>query len=216
MRAFSRWFCYLLATTIAVIIAYFWLDRPLALLMHQTVRHPAYEILALPTRIPDPLVPLAALVVIVVGLRALIVGRLLKYEIAAMLCGVSIIVGETIKNGLKYIFGRTWPETWIDNNPSFIHDGAYGFHFMHGGSGYRSFPSGHMTATCALIAVLWMHYPQLKQLYVIAGLTVGLALIATNFHFLSDVVAGTFVGISTGWMIIAIWSSSAAANHHRK
>jgi membrane-associated phospholipid phosphatase len=168
----------------------------------------------LPTRIPDPLVPLAALVVIVVGLRTLIVARLLKYEIAAVLCSVSVIVGETIKSELKYIFGRTWPETWIDNNPSFIHDGAYGFHFMHGGLGYRSFPSGHMTATWALIAVLWVHYPQLKPLYLIAGLTVGLTLVATNFHFLSDVIAGAFVGVSTGWMITAIWSASAAVNRY--
>jgi membrane-associated phospholipid phosphatase len=216
MRAFSSWIYYLIATTITVIIAYLWLDRPLALLMHQTVRHHAYEILTLPTRIPDPLVPLATLVVIAVGLRAVIVARLLKYEITAMLCGVSVIVGETIKNELKYIFGRTWPETWIDNNPSFIHDGVYGFHFMHGGSGYRSFPSGHMTAICALIAVLWIHYPQLKPHYVIAGLTVGLALIATNFHFLSDVVAGTFVGVSSGWMITAIWSAGGAVNRQPK
>ena len=28
---------------------------------------------------------------------------------------------------MKYAFGRLWPETWVDNNPSWIHDGAYGF-----------------------------------------------------------------------------------------
>ena len=65
-------------------------------------------------------------------------------------------MAETIKNGLKFVFGRTWPETWVNNNPSFIRDGVYGFNWFHGGAGYASFPSGHMSVTCALAAVLWI------------------------------------------------------------
>ena len=53
------------------------------------------------------------------------------------------------------MFGRTWPETWTHNNPSLIHDGAYGFNWFHGGPGYELFPSGHMAAICAVISVLW-------------------------------------------------------------
>ncbi len=81
------------------------------------------------------------------------------------------------------MFGRTWPETWIDNNPSFIRDGAYGFHWFHGGGGYKSFPSGHMAATCAVLAVLWICYPRFKPLYLLAGLAVAAGLDRRQFPF---------------------------------
>ncbi len=57
-----------------------------------------------------------------------------------------------------YVFGRDWPETWIDNNPSLIRDGAYGFHPFHGNSAYGSFPSGHTARTLAVAAVVWIAY----------------------------------------------------------
>ena len=85
--------------------------------------------------------------------------------ISGALASTSVIVAETIKGGLKYIFGRLWPDTWVQNNPSFIHDGAYGFNFFHGGPGYASFPSGHTTVTCALISVLWILYPYWRPFY---------------------------------------------------
>jgi hypothetical protein len=39
-------------------------------------------------------------------------------------------------------------------NPSFIRDGDYRFHWFAGGGVYDSFPSGHMTATCAFLSVI--------------------------------------------------------------
>ena len=112
-----------------------------------------------------------------------------------------------IKDQLKFIFGRTWPETWVQDNPSFIRDGVYGFHFMHGGGGYQSFPSGHMAATCAVISVLWVWYPRSRWLGAFAAIAVGAGLVGANYHFLSDVIAGAFVGISTGWLANAIWNA---------
>lgn len=98
-----------------------------------------------------------------------------------------------------------WPETWVANNPSFIQDDAYGFNLFHGGQGFASFPSGHTAATCALISVLWILYPRLRPHYALAVLAVAIGLISANYHFLSDVIAGGFVGTSTGWMTIALW-----------
>jgi len=36
---------------------------------------------------------------------------------------------------------------------------------------------------------------------------VGIGLIGANFHFLSDVIAGRFVGISSGWMLTSLWKA---------
>ena len=118
---------------------------------------------------------------------------------------MSVIVAEATKAQLKFVFGRTWPKTWINNNPSFLHDGIYGFNFFHGGPEYASFPSGHMAVTCAVISVLWVYYPTSRILYVVATLAVACGLIGANYHFLSDVIAGCFVGISTGWITMSLW-----------
>ena len=81
---------------------------------------------------------------------------------------------------------------------------------MHGGSAYQSFPSGHMAATCTVITVLWIRYPRFRQIYLIVGLIVGAALVGGNYHFLSDVIAGTFVGLSSGWFATVVWDTRAA------
>ena len=122
-------------------------------------------------------------------------------------CWAEAVVASAIKNQLKIAFGRTWPETWVRNNPSLIHDGAYGFHPFTTGPGYESFPSGHTTAVVAVMSVLWICYPRLRILYAAIGAAVVIGLIGANFHFLSDCIAGAFIGASTGWITVALWES---------
>jgi membrane-associated phospholipid phosphatase len=205
MTAIQRWLLALLLTAGAVVVCYLWLDRPLALLAHA---HSAQrEAFAGITHIPDPLLPLAAVAFVALGLWGLAGRPLSKRAEAGVLCSVSLIVAETIKGGLKFGFGRLWPDTWVQNNPSFIHDGAYGFNPFHGGPSYASFPSGHTAVTCAVISVLWIIYPRLRALYALVVLAVAVGLIGANYHFLSDVIAGGFVGTSTGWMTVALWQA---------
>ena len=148
--------------------------------------------------ISNPLIPISVVVFVILGFLAFIGRPFSKRETAAFLCSISIIVAATIKDELKFVFGRTWPDTWTNDNPSFLRDGVYGFNFMHGGTTYQSFPSGHMAAVCAAAAVLWILYPRLRWVWLLAALTVGTLLVVGNYHFLSDVIAGAFVGISTG------------------
>jgi membrane-associated phospholipid phosphatase len=205
VRTLLLWFRSLFWVSIAVIVAYLWLDRPIALLAHNHFRQQSQDIFASVGNLPNPVVVLADAVFVVIGLLSLFGRQLSKHEAAALLGSTSVIFAATIKDQLKFVFGRTGPESWIPHEPSFIRDQVYGFHFMHGGNGYYSFPSGHMAVACAVIAVLWIWYPQLRWLYTIVGLVVAVGLVAANFHFVSDVIAGAFVGISTGWMVTAIW-----------
>jgi membrane-associated phospholipid phosphatase len=205
MTALQRWLLALLLTAVAVAVCYLWLDRPLALLVHA---HSAQrETFARLTYFPDLLIPLAAAAFVAFGLWALAGRPLSKGVTAGVLCSISLIVAETIKSQLKFAFGRLWPDTWVQNNPSFIQDGAYGFNFFHGGPGYASFPSGHTAATCAVISVLWIMFPKLRPVYALIVLAVAAGLIGANYHFLSDVIAGGFVGASTGWMTAALWQA---------
>ena len=204
------WFASLLGVAAATVASFLWLDRPLAIFVHQHFRYQHREIIDKLSHFPNPLVLLAVVLSVILGLRMFLGRPLSRHQADTFVCGLAVIVTETIKNMLKLIFGRTWPETWVDNNPSFIGDGVYGFHFLHSGSAYQSFPSGHMAAACTVISVLWIRYPHYRWLYLIAGLFVGAALVGANYHFLSDVIAGAFIGVSSGWMATVIWDTYAA------
>ena len=203
MTALNRWLIALLLTAAAVIVCYLWVDRPLALFAH--AYNAQRETFARLTHIPDLLNPFAAIVFVIFGLWVLAGRPVTRIVAAGALSSISLIVAEAIKSQLKFVFGRYWPDTWVQNNPSFIHDGAYGFNFFHGGPGYASFPSGHTAATCAVISVLWIMYPYWRPLYGAIVLAVAVGLIGANYHFLGDVIGGGFVGTSTGWMTVAIW-----------
>lgn len=209
IRGLFAWLASLMATAMIVAISFQWLDRPIALLVHRGPRisnnSGLWEWL---THIPNPLIPLALIAFVGLGLRVLIGRSLSNYQAAAFVCSLSIIFAETAKTQLKFVFGRTWPESWMGNNPSFIRDGVYGFNFLRGEGAYQSFPSGHMTATCAVLSVLWIWYPRLRWLWTIAGLAVGAGLVGANYHFLSDVISGAFLGISAGLLVNAIWKGS--------
>jgi membrane-associated phospholipid phosphatase len=207
MTAIQKWLAGFAAAALACVIAYQWIDRPLSLFADgRLIRHRTYSDL---THIPDPFMPAAVIAFVLIGLCVLSVAarRMRKIEVTALLCSISAIVADATKSLLKFAFGRTWPDTWIENNPSFIHDGVYGFNFFHGGRGYMSFPSGHMALTSAVLTVLWLAYPKFRALYALVALAVAVGLIGANYHFLSDIVAGSFVGISTGWMVTAMWQA---------
>ena len=207
--ALRRWALAFLSVALAVAICYFWLDRPIALFVHDQLPRNSRVLLEPITYIPNPLIWAATIVFLFLGVRGLTGRTLSKMQTAIVLCSVSLMIAETLKNVLKFVFGRTWPETWVQNNPSFIHGGVYGFNLFHGGEAYQSFPSGHMTAICALASVLWIYYPRLRSICLIVTLAVLVSLVGTNFHFLSDTIAGAFVGTSTGLMVSMLFARQA-------
>ena len=210
MNSLQRWLAGLAATTAATAVAYIWLDRPIATFVHYQILREHQAMFAKLTHIPEPLVPLAVVAFIGVGLMALSGRALTRWQTVIFIAGTSLVMAETTKNEIKHIFGRTWPETWVGNNPSFIRDGVYGFNWFHEGAAYRSFPSGHMSVTCALVAVLWIWYPRWRPLWAVLALAVAVGLVGANYHFLSDVLAGSFVGASTGWMVTALCEQRAS------
>lgn len=209
MRAIIVWLSALILTSAMVVISHQWLDRPIALFFHRPGQRSPDSWWAMLTHIPNPLIPAAIVAFVILGLRAVMKRTLPAYQAAGFVCSVGVIVTEVTKEKLKFLFGRSWPESWMGNNPSFIRDGVYEFHFMQGGGAFNAFPSGHMATSCAVLAVLWLMYPRFKLLYLVAGLGVGAGLVAANYHFLGDVIAGAFVGGFVGWLAAAVWRAAA-------
>ena len=198
------WLTAFIATSAVVVLCYLYVDRPVAFFAHaNTVPNRRYFDML--TRISEYLFVAAAVAFVVFGLRTLVTARWHKWQAALLLCGITLAVAETIKDELKFAFGRTWPETWVNNNPSLIGNGTFGFNPFHGGAGYNSFPSGHTTAACAVAAVLWVAYPKLRPLWALMVIAVVVGLIGADYHFVSDIVAGGFLGASTGWLAVMLW-----------
>jgi membrane-associated phospholipid phosphatase len=206
-RTLFIWTAALAVTVIAVAISIAWVDHPIALWVHRGhTEMPPGQLEWLAAHVGNPLVPLAEIVLVGVVARAAVLRALPRaHYAAAFVASVSVLTAEGVKGFLQPIFGRPAPETWLSGNSSFIGSGYYGFHFFSGEAAYQSFPSGHMATACALLAVLWIWYPRWRWLYLAAALTIAGALVGTNIHFLSDVIAGAFIGISVGAGVTPIW-----------
>jgi membrane-associated phospholipid phosphatase len=115
---------------------------------------------------------------------------------------VSLIVADQFRESLGDICGRYWPETWNDNNPSLIGTGAYGFHLFEVGDDTGSFPSGHAARIAGFVSVFWFAMPRGRWLYVFIAVPMLIALVAMNYHFVSDVIAGSVLGAVIGsWAV---------------
>jgi len=131
-------------------------------------------------------------------------GALRGRDAALLRVSLAVLAAIGVKDLLKIVFGRTWPETWTNNNPSFITDHVFTFAPFHGGTGWASFPSGHETVTAAFCAALWVLAPRLRGLCVAMLLVVAVGLIGADEHWLSDILAGGFVGWLVGVFVATV------------
>jgi membrane-associated phospholipid phosphatase len=179
-----------------VVLAYFFADRELATALKPIAG--GVKLFPWLTHIVNPLAPLAAIGAAYLAARALARGSLTPVEIAILRVACAILIAIAVKEVLKGAFGRTWPETWVCNNPSYFGNGVYGFFPFHGGQGYASFPSGHTTAITALAGSLWVLWPKLRWLGIVLTLCVVIGLLGADYHWLSDIIAGAILGGTTG------------------
>ena len=181
---------------LCMLIAYFLADQPIADFAH-TLHRPRWCLwLTWIADVPGPAATIglaAAGVAWLAGWRPGLAGRLLLAACFATLAA------SAAKDALKYAFGRPWPETWVNNNPSWIGTHTYGLFPFHGGPGWASFPSGHTTVITAPCAALWRGVPHwARPLLALLPALVALGLLGCDFHFLSDCLAGALLGLALG------------------
>ena len=139
------------------------------------------------------------LVIIVFAMQIFCDVKLRMWQRILWIISFNILVTESIKNILNVVFGRLWPATWINNNPSWLDNQEYGFYFFKGwDDAYRSFSSGHTAIVFAAMSVLWILYPKLRIVSVLSCFMVITGLLANYYHFLGDIIAGAYLGIFTG------------------
>jgi len=206
-QACKAWIASLVLTFGVVWLSILWLDRPIALWVHDNFGE-VFEEHQMAVRLVDTKVLslpfVATCFFIISGVFALARRYFSRLEATIALCAISMSASVVVKDELKVVFGRTWPDSWYPGIPSLVRNGAYGFHFFRSGKSFESFPSGHAAIAAAILSVLWLLVPNLRLMCAICILAVDCGLVALNLHFLSDVIAGSFTGVSVGLFTVAL------------
>ena len=195
-----RWAWAFLISAARVAGCYRYVDVPLAQWAHHHQLH-QYGLFHGLQVVADGLVLLAPVMLLTVG-GCRVRGRIARWDRAALRAALSVLAVALLKYPLKWAFGRTWPATFYQNNPSLLHDGVYGFHPFHGGVAYSAFPSGHAAVAAAVATVLWMYAPRGRVLAVGLWLAVAVGLLGAYYHFAGDVLAGTLLGVFVASLVL--------------
>ncbi len=191
-----------LICAILLLLSIGFVDRPLATFEHAEF-HGQQGFVWL-TWLVDPIPPLAVVILIGTGIAALAGWRPTGAGRIPLAFAVATLVAMGIKDQFKILFGRTWPETWISNNPSWIKDGVFGFEPLHGGLGWSAFPSGHATLITAPMIVLWICVPRLRMVWAALIALVVIGLLGADYHWLSDTIAGFYLGTAVAVGTVAL------------
>jgi membrane-associated phospholipid phosphatase len=129
----------------------------------------------------------------------LVRGRISRHSEATALACLTSMCAFTVNDAiLKICFGVPSTQAVL------THGARHAFHFLVG-SPDCSFPSGHMVLAGAFAGVLMKLYS--SSIWVFSTLlSFGAALLVFGgWHFVSDVIAGTFIGVSVGLLAGELW-----------
>jgi membrane-associated phospholipid phosphatase len=177
---------------LAVVICYFWVDRTVAFFVydHHINSIKVFRWLTYP---PPEVQNWSALMLTVLLVRRTW-GPFLRWQKVLFVSCISLIVADTFRISLGDVFGRYWPETWTHDNPSLIGTGTYGFHPFQRGDDIGSFPSGHACRILGFAGVWMIAMPGTRLVVTVLSVPMLVSLIAMNYHFVSDVIAGSVLG----------------------
>jgi membrane-associated phospholipid phosphatase len=115
-----------------------------------------------------------------------------------LLCSLAAMWALAAEVVFKTIFGRSSPD------PAYVQYHVYEFQLLHGGPHRWSFPSGTAIISAAIVAVLWPLIGRWRRLGALVVFALSVAVVVTNYHWLSDVIAGVFLGVSIGWFTVRL------------
>jgi membrane-associated phospholipid phosphatase len=188
------------ACAMAVVFCYYFVDRPVAFFVydHRTAQLDGLKQLTEPPPLAQSWSPL---VLSLLAVRR-VFGPWKRWQQVLFVACVSVIVADQFRESMGDVFGRYWPETWHNNNPSLIGNGTYGFHPFEVGDNTGSFPSGHAARILGFVTVFWLAMPRSRWLCVLIAVPMLLALVGMNYHFVGDVIAGSVLGGIVGaWAV---------------
>ncbi len=190
---------------ILIFIFYAWLDRPIStfIYLHHFREHLVLikQIIEWPPII-EALSPIIFFILLVFNYHKPHPSR---FQNMLILLTLSVMLTYLLKNDLKWIFSRYWPETFTHNNLSWINNQAYGFQWFQGrpfqGSDITgSFPSGHSSIAFAMFSAIGFYYRKFFIVSLLLASLEALSMVLFDYHFVSDVIAGACLGITCSFL----------------
>ncbi len=108
---------------------------------------------------------------------------------------LSLALSNILSTVLKLVLGRCRPCL-------FFQSGLYGFLWLRTRAAETGFPSGHCATVAAAVAAIWFVHPPLRAVCVLWMTAMISARLLAEAHYLSDCVAGTYVGIVAAWIAL--------------
>lgn len=110
------------------------------------------------------------------------------------LLNLSVAVTFFMKGVLQFGFGRYAPRYSKSDLLLFVHNPDwYGFAWFKNGG---SFPSGHMAMLSTGLTAIILYYPKSRIPALVLLLALAGILLLLNYHFISDIIAGVYLGTS--------------------
>ena len=192
---YLTWLSILLICTLLVAISFRYVDVPVARCVDGILTSAAGLATGLASAVLLGIEAVVALALIVIRITR---GNLSAFRKATVLaCLTSICTYAINSSTLKVFFGVPTPA-------AVLHGVQHAFHLL-GGSSESSFPSGHMALAGAFAGVFMRLYRASIVPFSALLLIAAVMLILGDWHFVSDVIAGSFVGISAGLLAGEVW-----------
>lgn len=190
-----KWLLSLLICTLAVALAFVYLDVPMARRVYGLLGSGAILGKGFASAV---LLGIEAAVALALVCIRIMRGHLSRFgEATALACLTSICAYAINDSTLKLFFG-------VPNPAAVLHGTRHAFDLL-AGSSNSSFPSGHMVLAGAFAGVFMRLYKTSILTLFALLLIAAVLLIAGDWHFISDVIAGTFLGVSAGLLAGEVW-----------
>lgn len=192
MIAFERLFVFMskprniLGALLMVLIAYYWIDRSLAIWVFNHHFQEKLFFLKGLTLLGGHILVISILVAIALFFRYVKPKQL--WEERAWFLSICVLVPNLIALVLKVFLGRARPDL-------FFQEGLYGFFGFQTQSVYWSCPSGHTTTIMALAFGLSILFPKRTFAFIIVALCIAATRIFLLKHFMSDVMTASFLAL---------------------
>ncbi|MGD0189774.1 MAG: phosphatase PAP2 family protein [Rhizomicrobium sp.] len=204
LPSFGQWLIALIVCAVVVVLCVRFADLPVALFMHAHFRPD--RLVAHALDIVILFVPFGVLSIFLCGCVVLAKRALPRWALCLAAAGFSMCWAiATNYFLLQPAFGRIDFDAWLSH-------GLYGFAWLHGHGG-TGFPSGHATLTASFLVVFWLFYPRARMLLALLIAAEAAGLVLMNWHFVSDVLGGLFLGSSAAMMTCALSECARPPEH---
>jgi membrane-associated phospholipid phosphatase len=203
--AVRAWLLVLAVCVVALPLCVVYWDRSIAEFFNNHFRYTGAWAWLNRALLPFPLVVVAAMFFLFGAAGWRLTGREIQRSMETpLLCSWAAMWGLAAERIFKGIFGRPGPVLYF-----YMH--RYEFEWVHANLRWDSFPSGTAILAMALAAVVWMRHPRLRVLAVALTVPLLCGVIVANWHWLSDVIAGAFLGVTIGWATVILLGPARVA-----